>query len=351
MTKDSALLTETAQETPKVDLSGQSLDDIIKADRKTNRGKGRGRGRGRGKRGRGRNRRKRGGFRGGHQRGRGMYGGRGFYTPAFRQMHAAGVMLGGRRQQHKVNEPLQVMYQLVSKHALNPTIAVLQTPSENGRSTVQVQVDLDISALEGKPAGSFGLRQLAWGHNKQDAKRKAVSQMLTHPALQNLITQLKPSKRKLQNNPTSLFPSMNQPKRKKKNNQKNNKKGNPEFQLCWDYAQKTCTKEKCKWKHEIPGSLWKKNSDRAITLFEAFMTENGNLLSFEFKEDPENEDKFVVTCVVDGNNEGEGKGSRFEAKVAASKSTYEKFLAAKKAAEKEAAEAAKETEAVCPEAT
>merc|ERR550537_1490895 len=172
MTKDSALLTDNTQETPTADLSGQSLDDIIKADRKTNNKKGRGRGRGRGKRrGRGRGR-GRGGFRKrGRGYGRGMPygGGRGFYTPAFRQMQAAGVMMGGGRPQRRFTEPLQVMYQLVSKHGLNPTIAVLQTSSENGRNTVQVQVDLDISGLEGKPAGSFGLRQLAWGGSKQDA--------------------------------------------------------------------------------------------------------------------------------------------------------------------------------------
>ena len=57
------------------------------------------------------------------------------------------------RTQQQLDEPLQLMYQLVQKHHLNPTIAVLQTSSDHGRTQVQVQVDLDISVLEGKPAG------------------------------------------------------------------------------------------------------------------------------------------------------------------------------------------------------
>jgi len=221
MTKDAALLTgdSTAEAKPKKDLGGQSLDDIIKAGKKTNKskkGRGRGKRRGRG-RGRGGGRGRGIGKRGGGQFIQGMYRGRGFYTPGYRQMQARG---GGRmRTQQQLDEPLQIMYQLVQKHHLNPTIAVLQTSSDHGRTQVQVQVDLDISVLEGKPAGSYGLRQLAWGNSKQDAKRKAVSQMMTHPALQGLISQLKPGRVKnsyQQPGASALFPKAQPQKKKKK---------------------------------------------------------------------------------------------------------------------------------------
>lgn len=353
MTKDAALLTgETKAEVkPKKDLGGQSLDDIIKAGKKTNkRGRGRGKRKGRG-RGRGRGIRKRGGA----QFIQGMYRGRGFYTPGYRQMQSRG---GGRMHtptQQQLDEPLQIMYQLVQKHHLNPTIAVLQTSSDHGRTQVQVQVDLDISVLERKPAGSYGLRQLAWGNSKQDAKRKAVSQMMTHPALQGLISQLKPGRIKggyQQPGASALFPKAQQQKKKKKNNnQKQKKKGQnkqkkekkEDFEYCWDYTQKTCNKgvDKCKWKHEIPETLWKKNTSRAVALFEEYMTSHGKLLTFKFTEDAENEDKYTAICVMDGKDEGEGTGTRFEAKVEASKKTYQIFLAAKNAekeTEKKAAE-------------
>lgn len=370
MTKDASLLAEGGDASAKSSaaFTGQTLEDIIKADRKTNnKKKGRGRGKGKGKgRGRGRGRKRGRGGRGG--RGWGFGGGRGrggvrpagFYTSGFRQQ------MGGMMPMHAfapppvVQKPLQMMYQLVQKHGLNPTIAVLSTTNESGGPQVQVQVDLDISVLEGKPAGSFGLRQLAWGSNKQDAKRKAVNQMLTHPSLQGLVAQLLPK----QQNSHSLFPGMhgqaynhqnnNKQQKKKKKKNKNNKnknkqkknndekkKNNPEHEYCWQYrSKKGCDKEDCKWKDEIPPTFWGKDSERAIQLFEAFMTENGKLLSFDFQDDPENEDKFICTCIVDGENQGEGKGTRFEAKTAASKTTYEKFLALKQEEDKAAAEAA-----------
>jgi len=140
------------------------------------------------------------------------------------------------------------------------------------------------------------------------------------------------------------------PKQKQKGQKKPNKENNPDFQFCWDYTQKTCNKgvDKCKWKHEIPESLWKKNTNRAVALFEEYMTSNGKLLTFKFTEDAENEGKYTGICVVDGQHEGEGVGSRFEAKVEASKKTYETFLAAQNAEKeiaKKAAEATKATEA------
>lgn len=264
-------------------------------------------------------------------------------------------------------QPLQLMYKLVQKHGLNPTIAVLQVSKQGGRQSVQVQVDLDVSALENKPAGSFGLRQLAWGTNKQDAKRKAVSQMLTHPSLQSLVAAILP---KSSANTQSLFPGMSQMnfankqnKRKKKNKKKNNKnktnenkkKNNPEYDYCWDYVKTGEYKEDSKWKQEIPPSLWKKKADRAIELFEAYMTRRGKVMSFEFSPDPEDEDKFTCVCVVDGNNEGEGKGTRFQAKTAACQPTYEKYIVEQReelaaaAAAKAEEEKGKETEAATEE--
>merc|ERR1711941_111614 len=96
-----------------------------------------GRGRGRGRGGRGRR-----GFRGGRGRGvgkrqhRGGYGGgMGLYTPGFRQMVGQYGGHGGTSMYTtSFAEPLQVMYQMVQKHGLHPTIAVLQKSQNGGRA-------------------------------------------------------------------------------------------------------------------------------------------------------------------------------------------------------------------------
>jgi len=327
MTKDAALLTVETEnkdgnaEEEKKSLVGQSLDDIIKAGRKNKR-KGPGRGRGRGRR------RGRGG------RGRGGYGLGGYMHGLMPPAHPGYFPQGywpaaGQDQGQYMNQfqPLQVLYKLVQKHGLNPTIVVLDTCSEQGKTRVQVQVELDISRLQGKPSGSFCLRQLAWGNNKQEAKRNAVGQILAHQALRPLIGDFRSSHP--QPHSESLFPIPRaQPQKKKKKEDKQDDGPN-----CRNYINRGCKDDDCKLLHVIPENLWKSNPGRAIALFEEFMTTKGKLLTYKFNPDEKDEDKFTCICVVDGANEGEGTGSRFLAKVEACQNTHGTFKEQAAAAE------------------
>lgn len=87
--------------------------------------------------------------------------------------------------------PVEVLHQIVQKFNLNPSIAVLDTRLVEDNQAMEVQIDMDCSELEGKPAGSFVLRQTAWGVSKKQAKAKAVSELLKHPILQSLYQRLK----------------------------------------------------------------------------------------------------------------------------------------------------------------
>jgi len=88
--------------------------------------------------------------------------------------------------------PLQMLHRITQKHNLQPTLLVLSEGlDQQGKVVNKIQIDLDVSHIEGKPEGTVALRQVAWGFSKQDAKKKAVSQMLKHRILKRLASEMK----------------------------------------------------------------------------------------------------------------------------------------------------------------
>jgi len=251
---------------------GMSLDDIIKSDKTQRKGRGRGRGRG-GRRGKSRGR--------GNRRGRG----RGFNTRGGYQTFYP---------QQFVENPLQTMYHITQKHGLEPTMAILrEEKAPDGRSMFQIQVHMDLSKTEGKPEGSFCLRQLAWGNSKQEAKRNAVAQLLTHPALWKLRSPGKGKKRK------ASTP-----------NNKNKKQ------------------KKAVGENEIPENWFKNRPSAALQKFETIMTNQGRLVDFSTSEvttEGDDKKKFKVQCTVDGVVEGEAEGNKRQARLLAVKAAYLKL--------------------------
>lgn len=154
-----------------------------------------------------------------------------------------------------------------------PTIAVLKQADKG----MQISIEMDVSQFEKKPAGSVVLRQLAWGADIETAKSTAVLELLKHETLKDKVgtTTQQP-----------LFPGKN-----------GNKDGT--------WISKTC---------------FFTHPNKALTLFEKYMTERGSLVSYnESGSFP----KCKVECLVDGTvrGTGESKGS-WTAKKYAIKEAY-----------------------------
>jgi len=87
--------------------------------------------------------------------------------------------------------PTESLQKLVQAYNLSPTIAILDTATLADKTdALQIQIDMDCSQVEDKEPGSFVLRQLAWGRSKDEARNKAIQELLKHPTLvklQNMI--------------------------------------------------------------------------------------------------------------------------------------------------------------------
>lgn len=184
--------------------------------------------------------------------------------------------------------PMNRLQQLAQTYNLMPTIAVLQ---QNGQG-VQISIEMDISQFEKKPAGAVVLRQVAWGKNQEQAKLKAVKEVLKHKSIKALtVSATQP-----------LFPEqMHTTKSYKKKKGKQHKKGDQDG--TW-----------------ISASCFFNHPNIALTLFEKFLAERGALVEYvESGEYPE----CKVDCVIDGNVVGTGTSKgKWTAKKYAIKHAY-----------------------------
>jgi len=105
------------------------------------------------------------------------------------------------------DSPVELLQKLVLTYSLKPTIAVTSEKALADNSTaLQIQIDMDCSLIEDKTPGSFVLRQLAWGRTKDEAKRRAIQELLKHETLVRLKKRLV-EKEKPKSEP--LFPGLN----------------------------------------------------------------------------------------------------------------------------------------------
>jgi len=179
-----------------------------------------------------------------------------------------------------MSSPLNQLQQLAQTYNLMPTIATLKQNNQG----VQISIEMDISQFEKKPKGSVVLRQVAWGKNQNEAKTKAVKEILKHKSIKARSVQ------------QPLFP----PQKRKKKKQNKNKNG-----------------EDGTW---ISSSCFFNHPNVALTLFEKFLSERGSLV--EYKESgtyPE----CKVEVIVDGNLTGTGTSKgKWTAKKYAIKQAY-----------------------------
>jgi len=172
------------------------------------------------------------------------------------------------------------LQKLCTTYNLSPTVAVMKQTAKG----VQISIEMDISQFENKAAGAVVLRQVAWGSDQEQAKVKAVKEILKHSSIKALtVSSTQP-----------LFPT----KGNKKKKQQKNDDGET-------------------W---ISASCFSTNPNKALALFEKFLAERGHLV--EYKESGEYP-KCEVECIVDGvvKGKGEAKG-KWGAKKWAIKKAY-----------------------------
>jgi len=191
------------------------------------------------------------------------------------------------------------LQQLSQTYNLMPTIAVLQQNQQG----VQISIEMDISQFEKKPEGSVVLRQVAWGKTTDQAKQKAVKEILKHKQIKALTVSTTP-----------LFP----PNKKKRQRQQR------------DGEEGTWISASCFFNHP----------NVALTLFEKFLSERGSLV--EYKESGEYPE-CKVECIVDGTVTGTGTAKgKWTAKKYAIKQAY---FSLKKSDKNETAEGEMKVEA------